>query len=80
MDHISSDRVSTAMICRATLLGQTAIFCRATEIQIAVQGHILLTSPGYSHRLGSVFQEPLKYDPERFRVRAEDKKASSFTA
>eukprot|EP00891_Asterochloris_glomerata_P008191 jgi/Astpho2/8191/e_gw1.00120.216.1_t len=32
------------------------------------KGHILLTSPGYSHRLGSVFQEPLKYDPDRFRV------------
>ena len=45
-----------------------------------MQGHVLLTSPGYSHRLGSVFQEPLKYDPERFRVRAEDKKVSSFTA
>ena len=80
MERISSDRGSHSHISVEQQSWVKQPDLQSNKSQFVVQGHVVLTSPGYSHRLGSVFQEPLKYDPERFRVGAEDKKASSFTA
>ncbi|XP_030547580.1 obtusifoliol 14-alpha demethylase [Rhodamnia argentea] len=44
------------------------------------KGHIVATSPAFANRLSHVYQDPDKYDPDRFAVgREEDKAAGAFS-
>lgn len=44
------------------------------------KGHIIATSPAFANRLGHVFKDPDRYDPDRFAVgREEDKVAGAFS-
>ncbi|KAF8040978.1 hypothetical protein BT93_B3023 [Corymbia citriodora subsp. variegata] len=44
------------------------------------KGHIVATSPAFANRLPHVYQDPDKYDPDRFAVgREEDKAAGAFS-
>ena len=38
------------------------------------EGHIVATSPAFSHRLDGVFKDADQFKPERFREPVEDKK------
>ncbi|KOM58659.1 hypothetical protein LR48_Vigan11g169300 [Vigna angularis] len=44
------------------------------------KGHIIATSPAFANRLGHIFKDPDRYDPDRFSVgREEDKVAGAFS-
>nr|KYP39773.1 Obtusifoliol 14-alpha demethylase [Cajanus cajan] len=44
------------------------------------KGHIIATSPAFANRLGHIFKDPDRYDPDRFAVgREEDKVAGAFS-
>ena len=43
------------------------------------QGHVVATSPAYSHRLLHVFPQPDDFDPERFAAPREEDKAAPFS-
>lgn len=44
------------------------------------KGHIVATSPAFANRLPHIFNDPDKYDPDRFAVgREEDKAAGAFS-
>ncbi|OIW17594.1 hypothetical protein TanjilG_11158 [Lupinus angustifolius] len=44
------------------------------------KGHIVATSPAFANRLGHIFKDPNRYDPDRFAVgREEDKVAGAFS-
>jgi cytochrome P450 len=43
-----------------------------------VEGHIVATSPAFSHRLDGVFKDADQYKPERFREPVTDKAGGSF--
>ncbi len=53
------------------------------EIQLIgvprLQGHVVATSPAYSHRLPHVFSRPDEFDPERFAAPREEDKAAPFS-
>ena len=44
-----------------------------------LQGHVVATSPAYSHRLPHVFSRPDEFDPERFAAPREEDKAAPFS-
>ena len=44
-----------------------------------MQGHVVATSPAYSHRLPHVFSRPDEFDPERFAAPREEDKAAPFS-
>lgn len=63
------------------------ILLRSALVDFEYAGHLfpkgtwLATSPWVSHRMGSVFKDPEKFDPDRFGPgREEDKKQFSFIA
>lgn len=43
------------------------------------QGHVVATSPAYSHRLPHVFSRPDEFDPKRFAAPREEDKAAPFS-
>ena len=52
---------------------------RPEALLTCLQGHVVATSPAYSHRLPHVFSRPDEFDPERFAAPREEDKAAPFS-
>ncbi|CAK0784520.1 hypothetical protein CVIRNUC_007724 [Coccomyxa viridis] len=49
------------------------------KTHVIPKGHVVATSPAYSHRLPHVFSRPDDFDPERFAAPREEDKAAPFS-